>query len=115
MKGSGLQSAPLLRGPCLKFHALDMKSHARMRQFLPDMCKFKDINLVIKRIDFELKRGAMAVFLSDGRIVIVPVAMFPEIKRLSLSQRKNYMIMDDQYFSFEGLSTIYSVKDILAY
>lgn len=59
------------------------------------------------------KRGAMAVFLADGREVIVLVSMFPDIKRLTRAQREDYMIMDDQYFSFEALSKIYSVKDIL--
>ena len=59
------------------------------------------------------KRGAMAVFLTDGREAIVPVSMFPDIKRLTRAQREDYMIMDDQYFSFEALSKIYSVKDIL--
>ncbi len=79
------------------------------------MCKYKDTNLGIKKLDFGMKRGAMAVFLTDGRVVIVPVSMFPDIKRLSRSQREDYMIMDDQYFSFEALSKIYSVKDVLKY
>ena len=78
-----------------------------------DMCKFKDTNLGIKKLDFNVKRGAMAVFLTDGREVIVPVSMFPDIKRLSRKQREDWMIMDDQYFSFENLSKIYSVKDLL--
>lgn len=43
----------------------------------------------------------------------MPVAMFPEIKRLSVEQRKDYMIMDDQYFTFEAISKIFSIKDIL--
>lgn len=79
------------------------------------MCKYKDTNLGIKKLDFGMKRGAMAVYLTDGRVVIVPVSMFPDIKRLCRSQREDYMIMDDQYFSFEGLSKIYSVKDVLKY
>lgn len=79
------------------------------------MCKYKDTNLGIKKLDFGMKRGAMAVFLTDGRVVIVPVSMFPDIKRLSRSQREDYMIMDDQYFSFNALSKIYSVKDVLKY
>ena len=48
-----------------------------------------------------------------GREVIVPVSMFPDIKRLTRKQREDWMIMDDQYFSFEALSRIYSVKDLL--
>ena len=79
------------------------------------MCKYKDTNLGIKKLDFGMKRGAMAVYLTDGRVVIVPISMFPDIKRLSRSQREDYMIMDDQYFSFDALSKIYSVKDVLKY
>ena len=77
------------------------------------MCKYKDTNLGIKKLDFKEKRGAMAVYLTDGREVIVPVSMFPDIKQLTLKQREEWMIMDDQYFSFEAMSKIYSVKDVL--
>lgn len=77
------------------------------------MCKFKDTTLGIKKLDFNVKRGAMAAFLADGREVIVPVKIFPEIKNLSKKQREDYMIMDDQYFSFEAISKIFSVTDIL--
>ena len=79
------------------------------------MCKFKDTNLGIKKLDFNVKRGAMAAYLTDGREIIVPVSMFPDIKKLSLSQREDYMIMDDQYFSFDSMSKIYSIKDVLRY
>lgn len=77
------------------------------------MCKYKDTNLGIKKLDFKKKRGAMAVYLTDGREVIVPISMFPDIKQLTLKQREDWMIMDDQYFSFEAMSKIYSVKDVL--
>lgn len=77
------------------------------------MCKYKDTTLGIKKLDFNVKRGTMAVFLTDGREVIVPVKMFPEIKNMSKKQREDYMIMDDQYFSFDAISKIFSVKDIL--
>ena len=79
------------------------------------MCRFKDTDLGIKKLDFGVKRGAMAVYLTDGREVIAPVSMFPDIKRLTMSQREDYMIMDNQYFSFEALSKIYSIKDVLRY
>ncbi len=39
--------------------------------------------------------------------------MFPDIKHLSRKQREEWMNMDDQYFSFEALSCIYSVKDLM--
>lgn len=78
------------------------------------MCKYKDTALGIRKIDFGVKRGYMAFYLTDGRIVVVPVSMFPEIKRLSKAQREDYLIMDDQYFSFDAISRIYSVKDVLS-
>ena len=77
------------------------------------MCKFKDTTLGIKKLDFNVKRGAMAAYLTDGREIIVPVSMFPEIKQLTKKQRDDYMIMDDQYFSFEALSKIFSVKALM--
>lgn len=77
------------------------------------MCKYKDTTLGIKKLDFNVKRGAMAVFLTDSLEVIVLVKMFPEIKNMSKKQREDYMIMDDQYFSFDAISKIFSVKDIL--
>ena len=77
------------------------------------MCKFKDTTLGIKKLDFNVKRGAMAAYLTDGREIIVPVSMFPEIKQLTKKQREDYMIMDDQHFSFEALSKIFSVKDLM--
>ena len=77
------------------------------------MCKYKDTNLGIKKLDFNVKRGSMAAFLTDGREIIVPISMFPDIKQLTKAEREEWMIMDDQYFSFEKLSRIYSVKDLL--
>ncbi len=77
------------------------------------MCRYKDTNLGIKKLDFNAKRGAMAAFLTDGREIIIPVSMFPDIKSLSRKQREEWMIMDDQYFSFEAISKIFSVKDLL--
>lgn len=79
------------------------------------MCRFKDTNLGIRKLDFSEKRGMMAVYLTDGREVIVPIGLFPEIKQLRKSQRENYMIMDGQFFSFEAISKIFSIKDILGY
>ena len=77
------------------------------------MCRFKDTNLGIKKLDFSEKRGMMAVYLTDGREVLVPVGLFPEIKQLRKSQREDYMIMDGQFFSFEAISKIFSVQDVL--
>ena len=58
------------------------------------MCKYKDTNLGIKKLDFGQKRGMMVVYLTDGRVVMVPVGMFPDIKRLTGKQREEWMILD---------------------
>lgn len=35
------------------------------------MCKLKDTNLAIKKLDFNVKRGAMAVYLTDWRSLAI--------------------------------------------
>lgn len=52
-------------------------------------------------------------FLTDGREVIVPLSFFPDIKNLPLSKRKEWMILDDQFFTFAHLSRVYSVEDLM--
>ena len=50
----------------------------------------------------------------DGRSpIIVPLSFFLEIKNLSLKQRSEWMILDDQYFTFADLSKVYSVCELL--
>jgi len=49
----------------------------------------ENISPVIKKIDFK-QRGKISFTLEDGRIIIVPVAYFPSIKRLSETQRKKW-------------------------
>lgn len=77
------------------------------------MCKMKEVNVGIKRLDFTSHRGKMAVYLTDNREIIIPLSFFPDIKRLSLKQREKWMILDDQFFTFDHLSKIYSVKDLM--
>lgn len=77
------------------------------------MCKMNDVKVGIKKLDFGSYRGKMAVSLTDGRTVIVPLSLFPDIKKLSVKKRNEWMVLDEQFFTFEHLSTVYSVKDIL--
>lgn len=77
------------------------------------MCKLKDTDLGIRKLVFGEKRGKMAVYLTDGREVLVPISLFPDIKRMSRAQREDWMVLDDQFFTFDATSRIYSVKDVL--
>ena len=67
------------------------------------MCKMNNGSVGIKKLDFSSFRGKMAAFLTDGR----------QIKNLSLKQRSEWMILDDQYFTFADLSKVYSVCELL--
>ena len=78
------------------------------------MCRYKDTSVGIRKLDFRKKRGMMAAYLTDGRELIVPIHFFPEIKALSIKQRQDYMIMDSQFFSFESIGRIFSIKDLVA-
>ncbi|MBO5182604.1 MAG: hypothetical protein J6B92_12095 [Paraprevotella sp.] len=72
-----------------------------------------DVNVGIKKLDFTAKRGKMTVYLTDGREIVVPLSFFPDIKQLSLKEREKWMVLDDQFFSFDHLSKVYSVKDLM--
>lgn len=77
------------------------------------MCKNSNINIGIKKLDFTTHRGKMSVLLTDGRLVIVPLSLFPAIKNLSVKERSQWIILDDQFFTFANLSHIYSIEDIM--
>ena len=79
------------------------------------MCKYKDTNLGITKLSFTEKRGKMAVYMTDGREVIVPVTAFPDIKALTMKQRNEWYVLDEQFFTFDHLTTVYSIKDVLNY
>ena len=77
------------------------------------MCKITDIKTGIKNLDFTSRRGKVIIYLTDGREVIVPISFFPDIKKLSLKDRNNWIILDEQFFTFATLSKIFSIKDIM--
>ena len=72
-----------------------------------------NVNVGIKSLDFSSKKGKIIAQLSDGRVVIVPVSFFPDIKNLSVKEREQWMVLDDQYFTFEHLARIYSILDLM--
>lgn len=75
------------------------------------MCKIPNINVEIKWMDFNM-RGKFSATLSDGRVIIVPVSLFPDIKQMSIKHRNEWMILDGQYFTFEHMTRVYSITDL---
>ena len=57
------------------------------------MCKIPNISVGIKSLDFNM-RGKFSVMLTDGRKIIVPVSMSPDIKHMSQKHRNEWMILD---------------------
>lgn len=77
------------------------------------MCKLKNVNVGIKDLNFTARRGKMIARLTDGREIVVPLSFFPDIKNLSVKERNKWMVLDDQYFTFEHLTRVYSVLDLV--
>ena len=77
------------------------------------MCKIPNVELGIKDLNFSAIRGKFIARLTDGREIIIPVSMFPEISKMSVKERNKWMILDDQYFTFEHMSKVYSILDLL--
>lgn len=76
------------------------------------MCKIPNVNVEIKWMDFNM-RGKFSATLSDGRVIIVPVSLFPDIKQMSIKHRNEWMILDGQYFTFEHMTRVYSITDLV--
>jgi len=55
----------------------------------------------------------LCAVLTDGQVVIVPISFFPDIKKLSVKEREEWMILDDQFFTFHNLSLVYAVTDLM--
>ncbi|MBO5466824.1 MAG: hypothetical protein IKK92_02270 [Prevotella sp.] len=77
------------------------------------MCKLENVKVGIRDLNFTAHRGKMLVRLTDGREIIVPVSFFPDIKQMSVKERNRWMILDDQYFTFENLTRVYSLLDLM--
>ena len=76
------------------------------------MCKIPNITVGLKSLDFNM-RGKFSATLTDGRVLIVPVSMFPDIKNMPLKARNEWMILDHQYFTFEHMTRVYSILDLI--
>ena len=77
------------------------------------MCKMKNVTIGTKDLDFKTYRGKMLVRLTDGRVIIIPISFFPDIKQMPVKEREKWMVLDDQYFTFENMTRVYSILDLL--
>jgi len=78
------------------------------------MCKVKDVNTRIKKINF-LHRGKIGFDFEDGREVFVPLSMFPDVEQLTKEEQKKWRILDDMFFDFDTpkLSKVFSIENFM--
>ena len=77
------------------------------------MCKNRNIKTGIKKLDFVSHRGKMMVYLTDGRQILVPLSFFPDSKLLSVKDRTDWIILDEQFFTFARLSKVFSIEEVM--
>jgi len=72
----------------------------------------KNTKICIKKINFDIV-GKISLKLEDGRVIIVPLKYFPDIKRLPVEKRKKYTIVDDRTVLFIYSNTVYHLEDFM--
>ena len=70
------------------------------------------ISPAIDKIKFKHK-GKMSIYLEDGRIIIVPLTLFPSIKKLNEVQRRKYHIADGQIILFKDCNEVFHIEQFL--
>jgi len=75
---------------------------------------FRKKNPQIINIKF-LTHGKMHIYLDEGRIIIVPVSMFPSIKKLSMKQRRKWYLIKDEIVFFDTPWHSYKVEQFLGH
>lgn len=72
---------------------------------------FADSLPSIKQIRFKLNQ--IELLLTDGRIIIAPLSRFPDIKKLTASQRKQHHIIAGIGFDFDDCDEVYHISEFL--
>lgn len=70
-----------------------------------------DVTPRIKKVSFPI-RGKMSVTLEDGRIIVVPISAFPSIKRVPVSERKQYYLTAGGV-TWDSCSEVIHIEQIL--
>lgn len=72
----------------------------------------KNSKICIKKINFDTV-GKISLKLEDGRVIIVPLKYFPDIKKLPVEKRKKYTIVDYRTILFFYSNTVYHLEDFM--
>ena len=66
----------------------------------------------LTKISFQ-KENSISFELKDGRIISVPLSLFPSIKKLKPQQKRKWQIIDEEGFSFDDLNEVYHIEQVL--
>ncbi|HET9052739.1 MAG TPA: DUF2442 domain-containing protein [Cyclobacteriaceae bacterium] len=72
----------------------------------------KNKAISIDKLLFDIP-GKISVKLGDGRILIVPLKYFPEIRKMSIDKRRKYTIVDDRTVLFSHSDSVYHLEDFI--
>ena len=72
---------------------------------------FWDIEPEIKEISFPM-RGKIQVVLVDGRVIIMPISAFPSIKKVPVSERKNWYLTGGG-FTWDSCPEVIHIEQVL--
>jgi len=72
----------------------------------------KNKSISIEKLNFEIP-GKISLKLEDGRLIIVPLKYFPDLKKLPVEKRKKYTIVDDRTILFAFSNSIYHLEDFM--
>ncbi|MDE5997212.1 MAG: hypothetical protein K2G77_03265 [Muribaculaceae bacterium] len=54
----------------------------------------------------------MWVIYLQFKELTIPISFFPDIKKMPVAKREEWMILDDQFFTFANMGKVYSVTDL---
>ena len=73
---------------------------------------FKNTTICREKLLFN-EPGKITIKMEDGRLFIIPLKYFPELKKLSVEKRKKYTIVDDRTILFAFSDSVYHLEDFI--
>lgn len=72
----------------------------------------KSTEICIKKLLFN-KAGKITIKMEDGRLFIIPLKYFPELKKMSVDKRKKYTIVNNRTILFAFSASVYHLEDFI--
>ena len=68
--------------------------------------------ICIKKLLFN-KAGKITIQMEDGRLFIIPLKYFPELKKMSVDKRRKYTIVNNRTILFAYSDSVYHLEDFI--